>query len=159
MLGAAPLHASAAQTVHRCLGQHGEVVFSGTPCGAIYPLSPGANSSMPIVPWSTGGVCPTSAADLRARTTDAFDRHDANALAGLIRWDGVGAAEAKRRMRELAVVVDRPSIRIDFETENSPASLSEENRFADTLSVREGDADVDMRLRIVADGGCNWLVW
>ncbi len=91
---------------------------------------------------------------------DAFDRHDVNALAGLILWDGVAPGAANSRMRELAALIDDPSARIH------PASGSDDPAFPD-IDAQDGaiviaDDSMDsgeLELDIVSIGSCRWLAW
>src|SRR3982751_2645246 len=107
---AAPCVAHAeGQTVHRCIGEHGEISFSGLPCAGVdaepKPASTLQSSAMAgdtIADDATGNertlptkMCPASEDALRNLIADAFTRRDANALAGVMRWDGVGGATAR----------------------------------------------------------------
>ncbi|MGA9423254.1 MAG: hypothetical protein WBW61_12900 [Rhodanobacteraceae bacterium] len=107
-----------------------------------------------------GSICPTSAAELRAQVVDAFDRHDTNALAELILWDGVGATDAQQRMRELTALIDEPSVRVDFEPDAAGLPRFGDDPAGEMLDFGSGDANpADLRLQVTSIGGCHWLSW
>ncbi|MGA8278137.1 MAG: hypothetical protein WB784_08085 [Rhodanobacteraceae bacterium] len=109
--------------------------------------------------WAFGSICPTSAAELRAQVTDAFDRHDTNALAGLILWDGIGAADAEGRMQKLTALIDEPSVRIDFEPDAGSPGFDDEPA-GEMLDFGSSDANpAGLRLQLISIGGCHWLSW
>ena len=60
-------------------------------------------------------TCPASEDALRTLIADAFTRRDANALAGVMRWEGVGGSAARQRMRELSEMTERPLLGIDID--------------------------------------------
>jgi hypothetical protein len=155
------------QTVHRCIGEHGEISFSGLPC---------VGASMSPAPMSLSGsfsptadraiptrTCPASEDALRDLIADAFTRRDANALAGVMRWDGVGGGAARERMRELAELTQRPLLGIDIDrgageatAEAVPAGESA-MLTVHTSSLAGGASEYAFRL--MPAGGCYWLDW
>jgi hypothetical protein len=162
---------SDSQTVHRCIGEHGEISFSGLPCagvsaGMIPPAQAGSTS-----PRTTGGAsagthdtCPASADALRDVIAEAFARRDANTLAGVMRWDGVGRAAVPSRMRELAELTQRPLVGIDVGGAVIEASVADAPPPApDTLMiVHTGSLDggaSEHEFRVTTAGGCFWLDW
>src|SRR5215813_2510134 len=110
-LAIAPCAVHAQTTVYRCIGEHGEISFSSTRCAGASAAAP-ANSDAPstIAPEGSRArnTCPASAEALRDVVAEAFARRDANTLAGVMRWDGVGSGAATSRMRELADLTARP---------------------------------------------------
>lgn len=146
--------ADAGQRVHRCVGQRGEIAFSGLPCSA--PQSAGitrgasastaagkAVSADPVAATS----CPTSRRQLLERLDAAIARHDGNAIAALLRWEGVGATT--QRMAELHRLVQRPLLSMDED--------------ASGVRVRTGSnaggGVLELRFGVRAAGGCHWLDW
>ena len=101
LLACAPLaHAQ----IHRCIGAHGEPVFSGQPCGNPAP----ASSNMAATGNAFGDVCAASPQALRQAIGDAFTTRDVNRLAGLILWRGMDQASARSTLRSLAEWLKQP---------------------------------------------------
>jgi hypothetical protein len=150
---APPVHAENGQAVHRCAGRHGEIVFSGMPCTAGSAL--GASATMSAPPALDARTCPQSREELVDRVAAAIGRRDANALAGLLRWGGVGAGAADGRLRVLRDLATQPLLAID--------NYADGDVQADGLRVRTGSGDSggtrehDFGVSIAA--GCHWLVW
>ena len=148
-----PLRAESGQVVHRCTGRHGEIVFSGMPCTAGSAL--GARATVGAPSALDARTCPHSREELVDRVAAAIGRRDANALAGLMRWGGVGAGAADGRLRVLRELAARPLLAIDEYTGSE--------MHADGLRVRTGSGDSgggrehDFGIGIAA--GCHWLVW
>lgn len=156
------------QNVHRCIGEHGEISFSGTPCGGassgIQPASssttsPSSPGARPIV----APTCPASADALRDVIAEAFARRDANTIAGVMRWDGVGGAAARERMRELAELTGHPLLGIDIDNGGTTGDSAEvQTPEATMLTVHigglEGGAS-EHAFRLTPSGGCYWLDW
>ncbi len=102
LLASAPLaHAQ----IYRCIGAHGEPVFSGQPCGN--PASASSNAAA-TTGHSFGDVCAASPQALRQAIGEAFTTHDVNRLAGLILWRGMDQASARSTLRSLAEWLKQP---------------------------------------------------
>lgn len=149
----ARVHAQdAGQRVHRCVGAHGEIVFSGLPCTAD---SGAVTSTAATIVSVADGACPASPDALRERIAAAIARQDANALAGLLRWRGVGAAEAASRLAQLRQLAQRPLLAIDVDGgSESPGG---------SMRVRTGSNERDgvreHRFGLSLESGCHWLTW
>ncbi|WP_395680731.1 hypothetical protein [Dokdonella sp.] len=134
------------QRVHRCAGRHGEVVFSGLPCieANLAGTSMGTSDAAP----PPADSCPASQEELRDRLGAAIARHDANTIAGMMHWRGVGGAAANERLRSLRELVRYPLLDL--------AS-------GDGLHVRTGSNTTggvrDHSFGIEEDAGCWWLTW
>lgn len=164
-----------AATVHRCIGEHGEIAFSGTRCASGRELgSTEVESSSPASATlrttttepraSTSQTCPATPDALRDRIAEAFARRDANTLAGVMRWDGVSGRAANARMHELAEFTERPLIGIELGGEAIEASLGDEPlpASATLLTVRTGglaSGESEHEFRVTEAGGCYWLDW
>ena len=163
-----------AATVHRCVGEHGEIAFSGTRCASGRELgSTDIESSSPTPATrraatepraSTSPTCPASPDALRDRITEAFARRDANTLAGLMRWDGISGGAANARMRELVEYTGQPLMAIELGGAAIEASLGDEPPLpaATLLTVRTGglaSGANEREFRISASDGCYWLDW
>lgn len=108
-------------------------------------------------------VCPATADALRALIAEALARRDANAIAGVLRWDDVGGAEARRRMRELAELAMRPLLGIDLDVSGEAAAADPDASPPAALTVRTGSGDDggtrEHEFRISTSSGCYWLDW
>jgi len=162
LLPALPLPAQdvGGQTVHRCVGQHGEIVFSGLPCAENGATDVAAKAATGAdVPAAFPSTCPASRDELRERISIAIGRRDSNALAGLLRWSGVSGGAAKSRLRELAELTQRPLLGIDSGDSGDSAAASGD----DALRVRTGSNDSggvrEHTFNVAADTGCYWLTW
>jgi len=151
------------QKIHRCLGAHGEIVFSGLPCAAGEPTGAAAS---PTTATTTGAdACPASRAELRERIAAAIARNDPNALAGLLRWRGVGASAAASRLRTLRQLAGQPLLALDdgFEGESADTDEAQAAPSGDSLRVRTGDGARggvhEHRFGIESEGACHWLTW
>jgi hypothetical protein len=148
-----PAHADDGQTVHRCAGRHGEIVFSGLPCTAGSAV--GASAAATAPPVLAARTCPHSREELGDRVAAAIGRHDANALAGLLRWGGVGAGAADGRLRVLRKLAAQPLLAID--------NYADSDAEAYGLHVRTGSGDSggvrEHSFGISVAAGCHWLVW
>jgi len=90
--------------IYRCIGAHGEPVFSGQPCGNPAPASSNAAAMGDVF----GDVCAASPQALRQAIGEAFTAHDVNRLAGLILWRGMDQASARGTLRSLAEWLKQP---------------------------------------------------
>lgn len=152
------------QPVHRCVGGHGEIVFSGMPCapGQAVDGTPVEPAGAAIAP--AGASCPASREELRDRIANAIALHDANALAGLLRWRGVDATTAGGRLRVLRELVRRPLLALDADTgeTDAPADAGHAGTDDDFLDVRTGggpDGVREQHFGVNVEGGCYWLSW
>ncbi len=149
-------HAQEAETgqrVHRCIGQRGEIVFSGLSCTAPQSAGITRGATAPAVAGQTGvdavatTSCPNSRRSLIDRLNEAIARHDGNAIAALLRWEGIGATT--RRMAELHDLVRRPLLSLD-EDASGVRIRTGSNRSG---GVRE------LRFGVRSSAGCHWLYW
>jgi hypothetical protein len=152
------------QPVHRCIGTHGEIVFSGVACGAADATDAPSPAPAGIERSIAAPICPASADALRAFMAQAVTRRDTNAIAGVLRWDGVGGAEARRRLAELTELAARPLLGIDVDgigEDTEPADPAASPPSA--LTVRTGSGDDggtrEHEFHISTSGGCYWLDW
>lgn len=150
---APPAQAEDGQTVHRCAGRHGEIVFSGTPCSAGMAIGASAGATPPAAPDAHD--CPTSRGELVERVAAAIGRSDVNALAGLLRWGGIGAGTADGRLRQLRELATRPLLAIE---DGGDGDLH-----VDGVRVRTGGGDLggtrEHEFGISVAAGCHWLAW
>ncbi len=148
------------QKIHRCLGAHGEIMFSGLPC--VSGESMGATTAPTTTPTASADACPASRNELRERIAAAIARNDPNALAGLLRWRGVGANAAASRLRTLRELAGQPLLALD-DGGDGEALDSSTGASGDALRVRTGDGARggvhEHRFGIERDGACHWLTW
>jgi hypothetical protein len=151
------------QTVHRCIGEHGEIVFSGIACGAAEVGADPRRSASPAADAASAVAmaCPRSPAELRDLFANALSRRDTNAITSLVRWDGVGGTEARERLKEIAELGQRPLIGVELDTDVSFAKDVPEP--SGTLTVRTGSTSYggprEREFRVGVGGGCYWLDW
>lgn len=158
--------ACAAQSaIHHCVSADGSPVFTDQPCDSIASLKLGA-----ITP-DTRHACPATRGDLRRRVAAAFGERDANALAGLMLWDGYVDNDAVREVARLQQAMQRPFLGVvDATGPPSPASATviapasaSSSPAADhgALVVHLGGVRPDpgafLRFAIKARAGCLWL--
>ncbi|TAN06914.1 MAG: hypothetical protein EPN36_03085 [Rhodanobacteraceae bacterium] len=120
LVACAPL-AHAQQHVYRCIGTHGEPVFSGQPCGTPAP-QPGQTAGTQAI--ATGGACAASPQALRQDIARAVAKHDANRMAGLILWRGMDQASAQATLRGLSTWLQQPLAGIAIDYAHDPPSAS-----------------------------------
>jgi hypothetical protein len=102
-----------AQTaIHHCVSADGTPGFTDQPCSSLQSRKVGA------VPAQTSHACSATRKALRQRVASAFTRHDANALAGLMLWQGYTDAGALREVAHFQQLMRRPLLEV---TDDSPA--------------------------------------
>ncbi len=165
---AAPLLCSAEArgglTIHRCIGEHGEIVFSDARCGSGAELRidrPTARERSSDPAAAVAMACPRSPDELRAVFADALSRRDTNAISSLVHWHGVGGAEARERLREIDELARRPLIGIELGTDAMFAT--DEAASPGILTVRTGSTKYagprEREFRVGETGGCYWIDW
>jgi hypothetical protein len=161
-------HAENGQTVHRCIGEHGEIVFSGVACGGaevggtdVRAVPRPSSSPATDAASAVAMTCPRSPVELRDLFANALSRRDTNAITSLVRWNGVGGAEARERLKEIAELGQRPLIGVELDSDASFAKDVPEP--SGTLTVRTGSTSYggprEREFRVGVDGGCYWLDW
>lgn len=167
----APLLHAQTPPVFRCLGAHGEPVFSGQPCGT---PAPAASNGMPGQGSALGGTCAATPQALRQAIADAFARHDVNRLAGLILWQGMDQASARDALYRLAEWLQQPLAGIAIAYATGPPATDASVATAATampasagstgaqrptgLEVSTGDGN-RRDFGVVEAGGCWWLAF
>jgi hypothetical protein len=169
-------HAQHAQPIYRCIGPHGEPVFSGQPCGTPAPV-PGTNA--PAQGTGSGAVCAASPEALRQAIAGAFAARDVNQLAGLILWRGMDQGSARSTLRSLAAWLKQPLTGIapaqaagppfaDPDSGPPPAASTGGPASASSVAlspptgfdVSTGGVDGMTRdFGLVESGGCWWLTF
>ncbi|MEO7323579.1 MAG: hypothetical protein ABIW82_01985 [Dokdonella sp.] len=151
------------QNVHRCVGLHGEIVFSGLSCAASAATGTEFLPAAATAPLPAADSCAASRSELRERMVAAIARHDPNALAGMLRWRGVGGEAAKGRLRTLRDLARRPLLAIDGVADTPADDGDNAVDAADGMHVRTGGGDSggvhEHAFGIALEGGCYWLLW
>lgn len=177
LLACVPLaYAQHAQPVYRCIGPHGEPVFSGQPCRTPAP-TPG--TSTPVQGSGFSAACAASPEALRQAIAGAFAARDVNQLAGLILWRGMDQSSARATLHSLAAWLKQPLTGVAFMratgppfadsgAEPSPGPSSGEPASPSSvaalppsgLNVSTGGVDGTTRdFGLVESGGCWWLTF
>jgi hypothetical protein len=150
------------QKVHRCAGRYGEIVFSGLPCAATDSAAALSTAGALTAPPAADS-CPASREELRDRVVAAIARHDPNALAGMLRWRGVGAQAADSRLRTLRELTRHALLAIDS---GDDATSSDSAGTADAsggFRIRTGGGESggvhEHVFGVSTESGCYWLVW
>lgn len=177
LLACAPLvRAQTAQPVYRCIGAHGEPVFSGQPCGTPAP-TPGTSAAVQGTGFSA--VCAASPEALRQAIAGAFAARDVNQLAGLILWRGMDQGSARATLRSLAAWLTQPLTGVAFtraagppftDTDSGPLPITTSSEPAGASSVTAvpptgfdvstGGVDGSSRdFGLIESGGCWWLTF
>ena len=186
VLAVAPVAFAEPAHIYRCIGEHGEISFSATRCAdaaeIVLPDEAAPSRSRARAPSAlesarTKDTCPASPEALRDVIAEAFARRDANTLAGVMRWDGVGSGAATSRMRELADLTAQPLLGIDIDAGYAPPPYEEDAPFGPEESAppraREetdsallvvhtgslGGGESEHEFRLTPDSGCYWLDW
>lgn len=166
------------QPIYRCIGAHGEPVFSGQPCGP-----PAAAQGPPDGAVQGGGSvsqCAASPQALRQAIADAFTLHDVNRFAGLLVWRGIGQASARTSLQALSQWLRQPLSGIATIHANgppgsdaasaapapsgmggeAPSSGIASNASVTGFAVSTGGGDGRTRdFGVVESGGCWWLTF
>ena len=122
-------------------------MFSGLPCNEDASAAGAVGSTTQAAP--PADACATSAAQLRERIAGAVARHDANTIAGALRWRGVGGREANARLAQLRGLVREPLLSID----GNDSGFEVKTGSHLDAGVRSASFGID------SEGGCYWLTW
>ncbi|GAB3025279.1 hypothetical protein GCM10027285_04000 [Oleiagrimonas citrea] len=159
-----------AQTaVHRCVSVDGTPVFTDQPCRSMQAARIGA-----VQPSATPHACPATREALRQRVAAAFAAHDANALAGLMLWEGYDDREAVREIAQMRARMRQPLLGVTDDGAPPPASTSQAPVTVDApssttaapssaaeLNVHLGGVAAQeagpLRFRVLFRAGCYWL--
>jgi len=151
--------------IYRCIGAHGEPVFSGQPCGNPAP----ASSSAAALGNTFGDVCAASPQALRQAIGEAFTTHDVNRLAGLILWRGMDQASARSTLRSLAEWLKQPLIGVAIARAPGPPfdGLSPATSVGAATAAMQPPTGFEISTAdgatrdfgVVEFGGCWWLTF
>jgi hypothetical protein len=164
------LPAGAQTAIHRCIGSHGNPIFTDQPCATMQAssvrASPTPGGALLAAPPM---LCAASRDDLRQGVIEAFAQQDANRLAGLMLWNGYGRGAAIADIQALARLVRQPLLGIDFPGDPPPATSAgmpysapaEPAYSAPTLMLEVADPSGtgarQWRFDLVHRAGCLWL--
>lgn len=173
---------AAAQTdIHRCIGANGGPVFTDQPCAALHATAVHAAAPSPApdtaAPEPLPVTCAADVAQLRQGVIDAFARHDANRLAGLMLWNGYGRGAAVADITSLGAMVRHTLLDVQPSGDGGdppdpaaaaalpsaaaptpPATPAAAPRVDGlTLQIDGNDDPRGLRFDIVRRAGCLWL--
>jgi hypothetical protein len=131
-----------AEGVHRCIGAHGDAVFTDQRCediGAVVRPEP----APPFGSASTQRVhvhvhdCARSTNDLHDGLEAALAAHDVNRLAAFYQWAGISSAESADILKRLQAIADRPLAMVHLVRPHEPTDA---NGFQTVASARPSGA-------------------
>lgn len=175
-----------AQTeIHRCIGANGNAVFTDQPCAALratpvvrpadIPNSTALDSNSQPTVGPPPILCAANMSELRQSVIDAFARHDANRMAGLMLWSGYGYGHgaAVADIRSLSELMKQPLL--DLRPSANPPASAPSGDPADPFTTdapptpspatsqlvlhtvgNDGDPH-ELRFNIERRSGCLWL--
>lgn len=141
-----------AQSIHRCTGPAGQVIFSDQPCMAFNAQPTVPTVAPATAPGATAPVptlCAASTAALRQAVAEAFALHDANRLAGLVLWQNGGAAQSD--IRQWAQLVREPLLDASGDGEDASDIVVR------TQSLDGSGASHETHFGVRRQAGCAWL--
>jgi hypothetical protein len=166
-------------TIHHCIGADGGPVFTDQPCASLHatPVRPANDShGTRSTAQSAPVLCATNHQALQQDVIDAFANHDANRLAGLMLWNGLGRGTATADIRSLATLVQQPLLGLGsvpdedigretpYPAQNSSSNAQRQPSTTappDQLIVRtlehDGESTPALRFDIEQKAGCLWL--
>lgn len=134
--------------VRHCVAPDGTQIFTDRKCEEL-----GASASQPPVSqtrsarYNRRSVCPSSVQDLAYALEKAMQSGDANQIAGLYDWAGMGTSSAYRVMTRLQQTASRPLVRVQA----SESGLRLEQTLSDGITPASATFGTHRRL------GCWWL--
>ena len=158
----APLQNGYAQGMHRCVGAHGEPVFSDRPCDAGHAAPDAAGSVGHIDSAATliQGRCAASPEELRDLVISAMRTRDTIAFSGLILWTQSGAGAVREQLRTLATLTNEPLHSAELELTTDADGLPSGGQTLLLRTLRNADRVPQMaetRYALVNRDGCWWL--
>lgn len=153
-----------AQHMHRCLGAHGEPVFSDRPCDASHADATAASSMGHVDAASTliRGRCAASTEELRDLVIAAMHARDTIAFSGLILWTQGGAKSVRAQLGTLAMLTQEPlqSAELDLATDSERSPSGEQHSLL-LRTLRNAERVPQMaetRYALINRDGCWWLM-
>lgn len=142
--------------VYRCIGAHGETVFSGQPCTSADNQALGAVAPAPAAGATTYHfTCPADAQALRDRVAAAFNSGDTNAFGALFLWNGFGTRAAYARLRELGRILRTPMV--DLHVADDASGPTAGAALVVTVGGDDAGANTTWQFPLVRQDGCTWL--
>jgi len=126
--------------VHRCIGAHGDAIFTDQPCediGAVVRPEPvpafGATNPQRVHAHD----CARTVDDLRRGLEAALAAHDVNRIAGFYQWAGIGSEESALLLKRLQEIANRPLTAVNLIHSRRPVDAS---GFQTVASTRTSEA-------------------
>jgi hypothetical protein len=177
---AAPVRAQT--EIHRCIGANGGAVFTDQPCAALQatPITAAASTDASALAAPLPILCAANPDELRQSVIDAFANRDANRMAGLMLWNGLGRGVAIADIRALSQLMEQPLLDVDVPdapatttgddpvlpatagsaatlAAEAPSPLSPGDRLILHTAGNDGSNLRELRFDIVRRAGCLWL--
>ncbi len=159
--------ALAQNTIHHCVSASGAPVFTDQPCANLDATPAATTDDTHAAPSPLPLTCAQTVKALQQRVVDAFERHDANALAALMQWRGIHQRQGVADVTRLMTLVHQPLASIATQTDDPPDQWPWSDAPvpatspARVLIVQTGMSDTGMGGRtifdIIDDSGCMWL--
>lgn len=102
--------AAATQSVHRCVGNDGNAVFTDRACSEMQAVERAPATQVVIGTTSRVRQCPRTPDALLSGVRSALEAQDVNRLAAFYHWTGVSSAESVRVMTELDALIRHPLV-------------------------------------------------
>ena len=162
LLVLAPFQKGYAQDMHRCLGAHGEPVFSDRPCNAANAgaTSQGSVGHVDAASALIRGRCAASTEELRGLVITAMQARDTIAFSGLILWGDGAAKSVRAQLSTLATLTQEPLQSVELELATASQGLPFGEQHALLLrTLRNADRVPQMaetRYALINRDGCWW---
>ena len=139
--------------IYHCIAADGHPVFTDQPCANLQATPAPASSAAETPSLRPPAVtCAADVEQLRGAVIDAFANADANRLAGLMLWGGLGEHAAVSDIRALAALMRRPLVGIDLPPDGSGSEL-----VVSTVPEDGSEESGETRFAIEPRAGCLWL--
>lgn len=172
-----------ALAIERCVGEHGEAMFTQSCPGTVAapPQHPSRQGTAVAVPASAAGFCARTPQQLELQVRSALATRNGVRLSGLALWRGVSAREARSEARELLQLLKAGSASVALEATSThpehdpyghdsyeqdsygqdpatPARPQSPALVVMPVTERRGFTHSEqLRFDIVRDHGCYWL--
>lgn len=159
----APWQSGYSQSIHRCLGVHGEPVFSDRPCNAGHSPNTTASSlgHVETAPALVRGRCAASTTELRDLVIAAMQARDSIAFSGLILWHPSDPEATRTRLRGLATLIQESLQSAELESamdsQELPSGAAHWLLLRTLHNAERVPQMAETRYALINHDGCWWL--